>query len=37
MLTRAFIRKVWLLNAAPSAGAGAVAQVPTQCMPLVMM
>jgi hypothetical protein len=37
MLMRAFIRKVWLLNAAPSAGAGVVAQVPTQCMPFAMM
>jgi hypothetical protein len=37
MLTRAFIRSVWLAKEAPSAGAGAVAQVPTQCLPLVMM
>ena len=31
MLARTFIRSVWLLNATPSAGAGAVVQVPTQC------
>ena len=29
-LTRAFMRNVWLLKAAPSAGAGVVVQVPTQ-------
>src|SRR5579884_434047 len=28
---RGNIRKVWLLNAAPSAGAGAAVHVPTQC------
>ena len=37
MLMRAFIRSVWLLKAAPSAGAGAVAQVPTQCCHFAMM
>src|SRR2546425_11905485 len=31
-LTRGIIRSVWLLKAAPSAGAGAVVQVPTQCV-----
>src|SRR5262245_18684475 len=31
-LTRGIIRSVWLLNAAPSAGAGAAVQVPTQCV-----
>src|SRR6185503_9888853 len=35
MLMRAFIRSVWLANAAPSAGAGAAVQVPTQCRPPV--
>src|SRR5713226_7914302 len=30
MLTRGIIRSVWLLKAAPSAGAGAAVQVPTQ-------
>src|SRR3954452_13881632 len=30
-LTRPFIRSVMLLNATPSAGAGATVQVPTQC------
>src|SRR5437773_8205991 len=34
MLARMFIRKVWLLKATPSAGAGAVVQVPTQCRSL---
>ncbi len=37
MLMRAVMRNVWLLSAAPSAGAGAVAQVPTQCMPFAMV
>src|SRR5580765_1274567 len=32
ILTRGIIRSVWLLNAAPSAGAGAAVQVPTQCV-----
>jgi hypothetical protein len=31
ILTRGIIRSVWLLKAAPSAGAGAAVQVPTQC------
>src|SRR5262249_59546314 len=31
-LTRGIIRSVWLLKAAPSAGAGAAVQVPTQCV-----
>src|SRR5262249_22381933 len=31
-LTRGIIRSVWLLNAAPSAGAGAAVHVPTQCV-----
>jgi hypothetical protein len=32
---RGFIRNVWLLNpTTPSAGAGAAAQVPTQCLSL---
>src|SRR5262249_59111209 len=31
-LTRGIIRSVWLAKAAPSAGAGAAVQVPTQCM-----
>ena len=31
MLTRGIMRSVWLLKAAPSAGAGAAVQVPTQC------
>src|SRR5712692_1539519 len=35
-LTRGIIRSVWLLNAAPSAGAGAAVQVPTQCMVSLM-
>src|SRR5207249_1221611 len=30
ILTRGIIRSVWLLKAAPSAGAGAAVQVPTQ-------
>src|SRR5437868_7774821 len=30
-LTRGIIRSVWLLKAAPSAGAGAAVHVPTQC------
>src|SRR4029450_4817479 len=30
MLTRGIMRSVWLANAAPSAGAGAAVQVPTQ-------
>jgi hypothetical protein len=37
MLMRAFIRNVWLLNVTPSAGAGVVAHVPTQCIALVMI
>ena len=32
MLTRGIMRSVWLANAAPSAGAGAAVQVPTQCV-----
>src|SRR5262245_23816591 len=32
MLTLGIIRSVWLLKAAPSAGAGAAVQVPTQCV-----
>src|SRR2546427_905667 len=32
ILTRGIIRSVWLLKAAPSPGAGAADQVPTQCM-----
>jgi hypothetical protein len=32
MLTRGIIRSVWLLKAAPSAGAGAAVQVPTQTL-----
>src|SRR6185436_19742403 len=32
ILTRGIIRSVWLLKAAPSAGAGAAVQVPTQCV-----
>src|SRR5215469_10399791 len=33
MLMRGFMRSVWLLNpTTPSAGAGAAAQVPTQCL-----
>src|SRR2546425_927292 len=33
MLTRGFMRSVWLLKPTmPSAGAGAAAQVPTQCL-----
>ena len=32
MLTRGVIRSVWLAKAAPSAGAGAAVQVPTQCV-----
>src|SRR6185436_3389770 len=36
-LARTFIRKVWLLNATPSAGAGAVVQVPTQCRSVGVM
>src|SRR5881628_2917736 len=35
MLTRGIIRSVWLLKAAPSPGAGAAVQVPTQCMVFV--
>src|SRR5262249_62295417 len=31
MLTRGIIRSVWFAKAAPSAGAGAAVQVPTQC------
>src|SRR5215471_5407420 len=31
MLTRGIMRSVWLLKAAPSPGAGAAVQVPTQC------
>ena len=32
---RGFMRSVWLLNpTTPSAGAGAAAQVPTQCLSL---
>src|SRR5438876_2654043 len=37
MLTRGIIRSVWLLKAAPSAGAGAAVQVPTQCALSVMV
>src|SRR5215475_7414741 len=34
-LMRGFMRSVWLLNpTTPSAGAGAAAQVPTQCLSL---
>src|SRR5947207_10656705 len=32
MLTRGIIRSVWFAKAAPSAGAGAAVQVPTQCV-----
>src|SRR6266446_1110874 len=32
ILTRGIIRSVWLLKAAPSPGAAAAVQVPTQCM-----
>src|SRR5438445_11718964 len=32
ILTRGIIRSVWLLKAAPSAGAGAAVQVPIQCV-----
>src|SRR5713101_5005573 len=32
ILTRGIIRSVWLLKAAPSAGAGAAVHVPTQCV-----
>src|SRR5689334_9599735 len=35
-LTRGIMRSVWLLNAAPSAEAGAAVQVPIQCMLSVM-
>src|SRR5262245_38929000 len=37
MLTRGIMRSVWLANAAPSAGAGAAVQVPTQCASSFMM
>jgi len=36
ILTRGIIRSVWLLKAAPSAGAGAAVQVPTQCVSSLM-
>src|SRR5205814_6541062 len=36
MLTRGIIRSVWLLKAAPSAGAGAAVQVPIQCVSSLM-
>src|SRR4030095_6946421 len=35
MLTWGIMRSVWLLKAAPSPGAGAAVQVPTQCMVFV--
>src|SRR5262245_61680213 len=37
MLTRGIMRSVWLANAAPSAGAGAAVQVPTQCVLSLMV
>src|SRR5207249_3841217 len=37
MLTRGIMRSVWLANAAPSAGAGAAVQVPTQCVSSLMV
>ena len=37
MLIRGFMRSVWLLKpTTPSAGAGAAAQVPTQCLLLAI-
>src|SRR2546428_5560557 len=36
ILTRGIIRSVWLLKAAPSPGAAAAVQVPTQCMVSLM-
>jgi hypothetical protein len=36
MLTRGVMRSVWLAKAAPSAGAGAAVQVPTQCVVSLM-
>src|SRR5678815_4908337 len=36
MLTRGIIRSVWLLKAAPSAGAGVAVQVPIQCVSSLM-
>jgi hypothetical protein len=35
-LIRGCIRNVWLLNATPSAVAGAAVQVPTQCVFVAM-